>query len=177
MKTLGKIISGILVCLVLFLLTARVTGFEPRTCANIYEAWSCRLPGLWLRGDVVTTPVTDWSFTDAIPTVKLQTHTWYLLPHSVNIGCVYYNGHLYLSSVYMRPDVKYRWNEDVLRDPRVRLKIGDKLYDRTLSYVTDPADYPDPKDWSFGRSPVSAVTGFTGIRFPSHHSQTARRSI
>jgi hypothetical protein len=139
-KTLGKIIGGILVCLVLFLLTARITGFEPRTCANIYEAWSCRLPGLWLRGDLVTTPVTDWSFTDAIPTVKLQTHTWYLLPHSVNIGVVYYNGHLYLSSVYMRPDVKYRWNEDVLRDPRVRLKIGDKLYDRTLSYVTDPAE-------------------------------------
>jgi len=28
----------------------------------------------------------------------------------------------------------------VARDPHVRIKIGDKLYDRTLSYVTDPAE-------------------------------------
>ena len=143
MKTLGKIISGILVCLVLFLLTARVTGFEPRTCANIYEAWSCRLPGLWLRGDVVTTPVTDWSFTDKIQTVKVQTRTWYLLPHSVTTFCVAYNGQLYLTSVY-RPGIEYphgrNWNANVARDPHVRLKIGNQLYDRTLSYVTDPAE-------------------------------------
>ncbi len=140
MKTLWKVVAATLICLVLALAVLRITGFEPRTCSNIYESWSCRLPGLWLRGDLVTTPVTDWSFTDKIPTIKLQTHTWYLLPHSVNIGIVYYNGHLYLSSVYMRSEVKYRWNENVLRDPRVRLKIGNQLYDRTLTYVTDPAE-------------------------------------
>lgn len=140
MKTLLKIVAATFICLVLLLLVLRFTGFEPRTCSNIYESWTCKLPGLWLRGNLVTTPVTDWSFTDKIPTIKLQTHTWYLLPHSVNIGCVYYNGHLYVSSVYMRPDVKYRWNEDVIRDPRVRLKIGNQLYDRTLTYVTDPAE-------------------------------------
>jgi hypothetical protein len=28
----------------------------------------------------------------------------------------------------------------VLRDPRVRVKIGDQLYDRTLALVTDPAE-------------------------------------
>lgn len=73
---------------------------------------------------MVTAPVTDWSFAANVPTVKLPTHTWYLLPHSVNVGCTYHDGHLYVSSVYMRPDVKYRWNQDVLRDPRVRIKIG-----------------------------------------------------
>jgi hypothetical protein len=31
-----------------------------------------------------------------------------------------------------------RWNENVVRNPHVRIKIGDKLYDRTLVYVTDP---------------------------------------
>jgi hypothetical protein len=140
MKTLGKIIVGILVGLVLVLLVLRITGFEPPACSNINESWTCRLPGLWLKGDLVTTPVTDWSFTDKDPTVKLQTHTRYLLPHSVTIGCAYYNGHLYLSPIYMRPGVRYRWIEDVIRDPRVRLKIGNQLYDRTLSYVTDPAE-------------------------------------
>ena len=140
MKTLLKIVGGLVVCLVLALGVARATGFEPRTCSNIYENWACKYPGLWLRGDLVTTPVNDWSFTDKMPTIKIQTNTWYLIPHSVNIGCVFYNGHLYVSSVYMRPDVKYRWDENIMRDPRVRLKIGDKLYDRTLVYVTDPAE-------------------------------------
>ncbi len=140
MKTLLRVGGALLICVALLLLIFRITGFEPRSCSTIYESWACRLPGLWLRGDLVTTPVTDWSFTDKIPTIKLQTHTWYLLPHSVNIGCVYYNGHLYVSSVYMRPDVKYRWNQDVLRDPRVRLKIGNQLYDRTLVNVTDPVE-------------------------------------
>src|ERR1700740_2059120 len=37
--------------------------------------------GFWLPGDLVKTPVTDSSFTDAIPTVQIETRTWYLLPH------------------------------------------------------------------------------------------------
>ena len=57
MKTLWKIVGGILVCLVLALLVLRVTGLEPHE----------RIPGLWLKGDLVTTPVDDWSFTDKIP--------------------------------------------------------------------------------------------------------------
>ena len=31
------------------------------------------------------------------------------------------------------------WNEDVARDPHVRIRVGNKLYDRTLVLVTDPA--------------------------------------
>jgi len=130
MKTLLKIVAGTLICLVLVLLVLRITGLDPKGAR----------PGLWLTGNLVTTPVADWSFADKIQTIQLQTRTWYLLPHSVNIGCAYYNGHLYVGSIYMRPGVKYRWNADVIRDPRVRLKIGNQLYDRTLSYVTDPAE-------------------------------------
>ena len=133
MKTLGKIVVGVLVCLVLMLLVLSVTGLDPKD----------RRPGLWLKGDLVTTPVTDWSFTDKIQTVKVQTRTWYLLPHSVTTFCVAYNGQLYLTSVY-RPGIEYphgrNWNANVARDPHVRLKIGNQVYDRTLSYVTDPAE-------------------------------------
>ena len=78
MKTLWKIIGGILVCLVLLLLVLRVTGLEPQE----------RRPGLWLKGNLVTTPVADWSFTDKYPKIKIQTRTWYLLPHSVTISFV-----------------------------------------------------------------------------------------
>jgi hypothetical protein len=130
MKTLLKVAGTILVCLVLLLLVLRITGLDPQGLR----------PGLWLKGNLVTTPVADWSFADRVRTIQVQTHSWYLLPHSVNINCVYYNGHLYLSSVQYRPGVKYRWNADLLRNPHVRIRIGNQLYDRTVSYVTDPAE-------------------------------------
>jgi hypothetical protein len=129
MKTLGKILGAVLLCLILLLVVLRITGLEPRN----------RTPGLWLTGNPVTTPVADWSFTDKIPTIKLQTSTWYFLPHSVTINCIAYNGQLYLTSTF--PAGTHRgWNDNVLRDPHVRLKIGDLLYDRTLVLVTDPAE-------------------------------------
>lgn len=133
MKTLLKIAGVIVVCLVLLLVALSITGFEPRQ----------RTPGLWLTGNVVTTPVTDWSFTDQVSSVEVQTRTWYLLPHSVTTYCVALNGQLYLDSFYPA-GVEYphgrSWNENVARDPRVRLKIGNNLYDVTLAHDTDPAD-------------------------------------
>ena len=129
MKRLLKIAGTIIIGLVLLLVVLSITGLEPRG----------RAPGLWLKGNVVTTPVTDWSFTDNDPTVKLQTQSWYLLPHSVTINCIAYNGQLYLSSVYPAGTAR-SWNDNVLRDPRVRLKIGNDVYDRTLSLVTDPGE-------------------------------------
>ena len=133
MKMLLKILGVIVVCMALLLIAARINGFAPNE----------RRPGLWLKGDLVTTPVTDWSFTDDIETVNVQTNTWYLLPHSVTTYCVAYHGQLYLTSVY-RAGLEYphgrSWNADVARDPHVRLKIGNQLYDRTLALVSDPAE-------------------------------------
>jgi hypothetical protein len=133
MKRLLNFFGVILACLALLLVAARITGFGP----------SGPMPGLWLKGDLVTAPVADWSFTDNIPDVEIQTNTWYLLPHSVTINCVSYKGQLYLASFYPA-GLAYPhgrgWNENVDRDPHVRIKIGDQLYDRTLAHVTDPAE-------------------------------------
>lgn len=129
MKRLLQSLGIIVVCLILILIVLRITGFGPHA----------RTPGLWLKGNVVTTPVTDWSFTDKIPVVQLQTETSYMLPHSVNINCLNYNGQLYLVSVYPT-GTAHTWNDNVMRDPHVRLKIGDNIYDRTVSLVTDPAE-------------------------------------
>src|SRR5437879_5092445 len=129
MKRLLKTVGAILVCLILLLLVLRITGFGPHD----------RIPGLWLKGNVVTTPVIDWLFTENIPVIQIQTQTWYLLPHSVNINCLVYNGQLYLVSVYPA-GTTHSWNDNVLRDAHVRLKIGDQIYDRTVSLVTDPAE-------------------------------------
>ena len=132
MKTLLKICGAILICLVLLLVVLSITGLEPRQ----------RTPGLWLKGNPAATPA-DWSFTDQVSTVEVQTRTRFLLPHSVTTYCVNYNGQLYLDSFYP-PGVEYphgrSWNENVARDPHVRLKIGNDLYDVTLVHVTDPAE-------------------------------------
>ena len=132
MKVLLRIGGSILICLILLLLASRITGFEPRDCPNA-SSLSCRMPGLWLKGELVTSPVTDWSFTDKVQTVKIQTQTPFLLPYSVNAWCVVYNGNLYVTSYRGR-----RWVEDIIRDPNVRLKIGSQVFDRTFSLVNDP---------------------------------------
>ncbi len=121
MKTISKIGGVIIICLIVLLVTLRATGFEPPDCTNATASWTCRTPGLWLKGEPVTIPVNDWSFTDKIQTVKIQTQTPFLLPYSVSIWCAVYNGNLYISSYRGR-----RWVEDIIRDPHVRLKIGDR---------------------------------------------------
>ena len=61
----------------------------------------------------------------------------------MTINCVSYKGQLYLDSFYAA-GLTYphgrSWNENVARDPHVRLKIGDKVYDRTLAVVSDPVE-------------------------------------
>ena len=129
MKMLLKIVGGILVCLALVWVVLRITGLNPHD----------RIPGLWLTGDLVTTPVTDWSFTDKVPTIKLQTQGRFLLPHSITINCLAYISQLYVTSVYPAGPPRSR-NENVMRDPHVRIRIGDKLYNRTLVLLTDPGE-------------------------------------
>jgi len=132
MKTVLKVAGVVAVCVALLVVVLSVTGLEPRQ----------RTPGLWLRGNIVTTPVADWTFTDKVDTVEVQTRTWFGIPHSVTTYCVAMDGKLYVDSFYP-PGVGYpygrRWNENVARDPRVRLKIAGNLYDVTLVHDTDPA--------------------------------------
>ena len=134
MKQILTIGGAIFVCMILLLVTLRATGFEPRDCTNA-SSWSCRTAGLWLKGDLVTAPVSDWSFTDKIHTIKIQTETPFLVPYSVSIWCAAYNNNLYVTSYRGR-----RWVEDIIRDPHVRLKIGGRMYDRNLSLVSDPEE-------------------------------------
>jgi hypothetical protein len=133
MKKVGIVVAVIVAVLLVAVLVLRVVGFEPKE----------RRAGLWLSGEVVTTPVTDWSFTDKYRNVYVQTNTWYLLPHSVTTGCTAKDGQLYLTSIY-RPGQQFprdrAWNRNFVRDPRVRLKIGDKLYDQKLALVMDESE-------------------------------------
>ncbi|MGH9678781.1 MAG: hypothetical protein ACRD4Y_02395 [Candidatus Acidiferrales bacterium] len=129
MKTLWRVLGVVVFSLAVALFILRITGLNPHG----------RIPGLWLTGQLVATPVTDWSFLDKVPNIKIQTEPWYLLPHSVTIDCLDYKGQFYVSSVYPAGTWK-GWNENAMRDPHVRIKIGNKLYDRKLVLVTDPAE-------------------------------------
>jgi hypothetical protein len=139
MKTVAKIVGAILVCLVLLLVVLRITGLNP--IGDVPGPGN--YPGLWLSGNVVTAPVTDWSFATQFRTDKVQTRTWYMIPHSVTTGFIVYNGQLYLTSNFAAgvpfPQGK-SWVMNVMRDPHVRLKFGNNLYDCVLSPVTDPEE-------------------------------------
>lgn len=137
MKIAAKIAGAILIFLALVLVVLRITGLNPIGDTPGRGNY----PGLWLSGQVVTAPIADWSFVTQYRTDKVQTRTRYLIPHSVTTGFIVHNGQLYLTSMFRAgmpfPQGKM-WVSDVMRDPHVRLKFGDKLYDCVLYPVTDP---------------------------------------
>src|SRR5688572_17109762 len=103
-----------------------------------------RRPGLRLTGEVETAPVTDWSFTEGETEIFLETRTWYGIRHSVTVVCAVHDGALYVPSLYYDggefPD-KRHWHRNVARDPRVRLEIDGRIYERRAVLVTDPAEW------------------------------------
>ena len=181
-KISGLILIGILL---LILFTLRLTGLEPPELEGeeLRAHHDINRPGLWLKGELVTTPVTDWSFVNkpgaarGTNTIMVETRTPYFIPHSVRTAALARNGQLYIPSrqgcpialhgdacekyihEYNRMDVAFPknkfWTSNVGRDPRVRLKIDGKLYDVTLVLVTDRAEATA----IFGRDPESREIG------------------
>jgi hypothetical protein len=101
-----------------------------------------RRPGLRLSGEVVNGPINDWSFSDAYQEIFLETQTWYMIPHSVTTVCAGLGEKLYVPSLYYEGGEwpsKF-WNSNVDSDPRVRLEMGGKIYDRKAVVIEDPAE-------------------------------------
>lgn len=98
---------------------------------------SDRRPGLRLSGETAPAVVDDWSFTDAHAEIFVETRTPYLVPHSVTIVCAVLDGRLYIGA---RNPRKKRWVAWVGRDPNVRLKIGERVFEQRLERVGDPAE-------------------------------------
>lgn len=91
-------------------------------------------PGMWLRGEVLTQRVDDWSFTSDVEEIHIETHPWYGIPHSTTIWCGVFRGDLYVGSYGTDKKV---WEKNVARDPQVRLGILGKLYNLVIKPVTD----------------------------------------
>lgn len=93
-------------------------------------------PGLWLNGEAAVQPGADWSFTEAVEEIFIETRPWYGIPHSTTIWCVELGGKLYIGSY---ADGKKAWEKAVARDPRARLQIEGRIYSVNVAPVTDPA--------------------------------------
>ena len=91
-------------------------------------------PGLGLSGEVHRSGVGDWSFTSDAYEIFIETVTSYWIPHSVTAWCVTVGNELYVSADYAD---KKSWVANIGRDPNVRLKIKDKVYEQKLVPVTD----------------------------------------
>ena len=92
-------------------------------------------PGTWLRGEPYTGSVPDWSFTDGIEEIAIETRPWYGVRHSTTIWCVAFEGGLYIGSY---GDERKAWERGLTHDSTARLGIEGKLYEVTVVPVDDP---------------------------------------
>lgn len=102
-----------------------------------------RRPGLWLSGEVASTPP-DWNFTNEHMEIFVETRPWWGIPHSVTTVVATSNGELFVPSIYDEP-VEFPgtklWNKNVAADPNVRLKIGEKIYELRAHHVEDAEEF------------------------------------
>lgn len=119
------------------------------------------MPGGRLDGETVTAPVDDWSFTHDVKKVQVETNPDD--PYSVNVWCVAKGPNLWVTAGSHSSE----WAKKALGDPRVRVRVGDKLYERRAVPVTDPAEvelvlslYEEKYDWERNPNGVLGPTQF-----------------
>ena len=192
MKRILKIGLPLVGLAAVVLLTLRVIGFEPwyidpassEFAASNSTAW----PGLWLKGEVVSQPVTDWNFINQVNhpvtgnSIMLETRTWYGVPHSVTVNARPRGDKLYLSGseqgARLEKEIPYSkaWWANIERDPRIRMKIDGKIYEATVALVQDR----DEVAQLLGRSPIGVQVDENGqeqVTSVRHYWRVFQRNI
>ena len=192
MKPILKIGLIIVTLAAIALIALRVTGLEPQYvdpaspefAASNRTAW----PGLWLAGEVVDRPITDWDFINQVDhpirgnSIMLETRTWYGIPHSVTVNARPRGDKLYLSGSEQgaRLDKEFpfskAWWANIERDPRIRMKIDGKIYEATVALVQDR----DEVAQLLGRSPIGTQVDESGqeqITSVRHYWRVFQRNI
>ena len=120
-------------CVGIVYLIGSVVGIEPKD----------RRPGTRLAGELTAIPQ-DWSVTEAVDEVHLETHPWYGIPFSVTTVIARSGNALYVPSLYDEvaefPGTKF-WNRVVLADPNVRLRMAGKLYELRIDNAATEAEF------------------------------------
>ncbi len=114
--------------------------------------------GLRLSGTEVTTPMTDFAWTDTIRWVQIETKTWYKVPYHITTDFArdINDNALYTHSSYRGPgnsagsrDIREDfgaargWNKNLIRDPHMRFKMwgDDRIFRAVARVITDPVEY------------------------------------
>jgi hypothetical protein len=92
------------------------------------------VPGGELSGTVKPVPG-DWSFTDSVETVQLETRPED--PYSVNVWGVAAGDAFYIAS---GRGESAAWAKHIAADPRVRVRVGEDLYELDAVRVSDEAE-------------------------------------
>jgi hypothetical protein len=93
------------------------------------------IPGGQLSGELVTDPVSDWSFSDEFKNIRLETSLDD--PYSVTLWCATNEGQLYIAAARGKEST---WARNLVDDPRARVLIDGKLYERKAVHVTDSSE-------------------------------------
>ena len=91
------------------------------------------IPGGELSGVVTPVPA-DWSFTSDVETLQLETNP--SDAYSVNIWGIGIDSRFYVAG-----SKTSQWTENAAKDPRVRLRIDDKLYVMNAVMTEDESDF------------------------------------
>ena len=91
-------------------------------------------PGTRLSGNFADDQNPDWSFMEGRTRAYIETRSLYLIPHSITVSSWSQNGQLYVGC--RACDTKY-WPKNVVRDPNIRIKIDDKIYQRRAVRLSD----------------------------------------
>ena len=95
-----------------------------------------------LSGDVHSGNVPDWTFANDAELCQIETNP--VAPYSVNTWCAGYGSHLYVptSMIYgpLTPGER-DWVRNVSEDPRVRIRVAGRVYERNAVRVAAGAEY------------------------------------
>ena len=121
-----SVLKGIAVGLALLVATLLMSYL------NRSDPWN-QLPGKRITGEEVTEPVDDWTFMEKSTRVTLEVRP--SDPYSVDIRSFLHEGILYLNSI----SPENRWTQYLLEDPKLRIKVGNRIYKALATRVEDAA--------------------------------------
>jgi len=124
-RTLARVSLGSIAALTALLAGALILGRS----ADGPVAW---FPGGPFSGEIERGPEPDWSFAAALDTVEVEIGS--TPPRSVRTGIVVFEGVPYLPVTL---SFLKRWQHVIARSPRVVVRIGDRLFKRDATAVTD----------------------------------------
>ena len=111
------------------------------------------VPGGYLLGDEVETPVSDWAFANDAGLCQIEVQRG--LPHSINLNCMAdADGALYLSCARCEGKL---WSTAALERPTARIRIGDAVYPVVLTRVDDTSERE--RAWSARAGKVGSDPG------------------